>query len=210
MGSLASRKRGKEQSAFLGQPFVRQGERRVVLAYIRSVPTGRNRRHRQKRNPVSSPDFAHAIAVLALLALLAFLGYPLFMATIVIRNLDETVKRRLQVRAALNGRSMEAEARAALNDLLEESPTEDARAVKARRDGEGIGTAIHKRFAAPGGVDLKIPPRTFSGRPKDASGLPQLDKDLGTAIHELFAPLGGVELPIPPRRKSRRKVPTFS
>jgi len=59
-------------------------------------------------------------------------------------------------------------------------------------------------------VDLKIPPRTFSGRPRDTSGLPQLDKDLGTAIHELFAPLGGVELPIPPRRKSHRKIPTFS
>jgi plasmid stability protein len=33
------------------------------------------------------------------------------MATITIRNLDENVKRALQVRAALNGRSMEAEAR---------------------------------------------------------------------------------------------------
>ena len=36
------------------------------------------------------------------------------MATITIRNLDEKVKRKLQVRAALNGRSMEAEARAYL------------------------------------------------------------------------------------------------
>jgi phosphopantothenoylcysteine decarboxylase/phosphopantothenate--cysteine ligase len=39
------------------------------------------------------------------------------MATIVIRNLDETVKRKLQVRAALNGRSMEAEARELLTKL---------------------------------------------------------------------------------------------
>lgn len=149
-------------------------------------------------------------ALLAVLALLALLCYSRSMATIVIRNLDETVKRRLQVRAASNGRSMEAEARAALTDLLEESPTDEALTAEARRGREGIGTAIHRRFAAPGGVDLKIPPRTFSGRPNDASGLPQLDNGLGTAIHELFAPLGGVELPIPPRRKSHREIPTFS
>jgi len=142
--------------------------------------------------------------------MLALFCYFLFMATIVIRNLDETIKRRLQVRAALNGRSMEAEARAALTGLLKEPPTDEALTAKARRDREGLGTAIHNRFAALGGVDLKIPPRTFSGHPNDASGLAQLDKDLGTAIHELFAPLGGVELPIPPRRKSHRKIPTFS
>ena len=41
------------------------------------------------------------------------------MATITIRNLDETVKRRLQVRAALNGRSMEAEARELLSEPSE-------------------------------------------------------------------------------------------
>ena len=51
------------------------------------------------------------------LALLAFLCCALLMATIVIRNLDETVKRKLQVRAALNGRSMEAEARELLTKL---------------------------------------------------------------------------------------------
>ena len=151
-----------------------------------------------------------SLAVLALLALLALPCYAVFMATIVIRNLNETVKRRLQVRAAINGRSMEAEARAALNDLLEESPTEDARALKARRDQVDIGTTNRKRSAALGGVDLKIPPRTFSKHTSDASELPQLDKGLGTAIHELFAPLGGVELPISPRRKSHRKIPTFS
>jgi plasmid stability protein len=149
-------------------------------------------------------------ALLATLALLASQCYAVFVATIVIRKLDETVKRKLQVRAALNGRSMEAEARATLNDLLEESPTEGAaHAVKVRRDSAGLGTAIHTRFAARGGVDLKIPPRTFS-KYSDASELPQLDKGLGTAIHELFAPLGGVELPILPRRKSHRKIPTFS
>jgi plasmid stability protein len=78
------------------------------------------------------------------------------MATITIRNLDEKVKHRLQVRAALNGRSMEAEVREMLSDLVAISPA---------ASGQGLGTAIHKRFAALGGVELVIPPRQFSSRP---------------------------------------------
>jgi plasmid stability protein len=132
------------------------------------------------------------------------------MATIVIRNLDDKVKRMLQVRAALNGRSMEAEVRAVLAVLVGESPTEEALAGQARRNSVGPRTVIHRRFATLGGVDLKIPPRTLSRRLSDASGHPRFDEDLGSAIHELFAPLGGVELPIPPRHKSHRKIPTFS
>ena len=84
------------------------------------------------------------------------------MATIVIRNLDPAVKRRLQVRAAQNGRSMEAEAREVL--------TENVQNPSARKRKEGLGTAIHRRFAALGGVDLEIPPRQFSNRP-----LPKFD-----------------------------------
>ena len=124
------------------------------------------------------------------------------MATIVIRKLDETVKRKLQIRAAVNGRSMEAEAREVLGESLNKG-----RQPKQEKE---IGAAIHRRFAAFGGVELEIPPRTVSKRSTDASRIPQLDRGLGTAIHELFAPLGGVELPIPPRRKSHRPIPTFS
>lgn len=80
------------------------------------------------------------------------------MATLTIRNLDETVKRRLQVRAALNGRSMEAEAREVLMEYVEKSPANVA-------PEEDLGTAIHKRFAALGGVELDIPLRQFSTRP---------------------------------------------
>jgi plasmid stability protein len=94
--------------------------------------------------------------LLALLALLAKSCYPDSMATITIRNLDETVKRRLQVRAALNGRSMEAEAR----EMLSQMATNGSAAPR-----QGLGTAIHKRFAALGGVELEIPPRQFSSRP---------------------------------------------
>ncbi len=85
------------------------------------------------------------------------------MATIVIRKLDETVKRRLQVRAARNGRSMEAEAREVLSELV-------VYETRPSRHG-GLGTALQKRFARFGGVDLPIPPRTFSSRP-----LPKFDE----------------------------------
>ncbi|MGD0732450.1 MAG: plasmid stabilization protein [Terracidiphilus sp.] len=80
------------------------------------------------------------------------------MATLTIRNLDENVKRRLQVRAALNGRSMEAEAREVLANLARQ-PLE-----KPAGDG-GLGTAIHNLFAPLGGVELQIPPRRKSHRP---------------------------------------------
>lgn len=126
------------------------------------------------------------------------------MATIVIRKLDETIKRKLQVRAALNGRSMEAEARELLSDIVINNPS------PARR--VGLGTALRKRFAplGQGEVDLPIPPRRSSGNLSDSTEIPQPDRGLGTAIHQLFAPLGGVELHLPARRKSHRTVPDFS
>jgi antitoxin FitA len=80
------------------------------------------------------------------------------MATITIRNLDEKVKRRLQVRAALNGRSMEAEARAVLSTLADDTPAPPV-------PEDDLGTAIHKLFAPLGGVELDIPPRSKSHRP---------------------------------------------
>ena len=58
----------------------------------------------------------------------------------------------------LNGRSMEAEVREILSNLVKE----DEKAAPLKK---GLGTAIHQRFAALGGVDLKIPPRRKSHRP---------------------------------------------
>ena len=71
------------------------------------------------------------------------------MASITVRNLDDDVKQRLRVRAAVNGRSMEAEAREILKTALavEAGPTKN------------LGTAIHELFAPYGGVELDIPPR---------------------------------------------------
>jgi antitoxin FitA len=71
------------------------------------------------------------------------------MASITIRRLPENTKRRLRMRAAHNGRSMEQEARELLEIGL-------AREENKPKD---IGEAIRRRFAPLGGVDLKIPPR---------------------------------------------------
>ena len=71
------------------------------------------------------------------------------MASITVRNLDEGLKRRLRIRAAENGRSMEQEAR----DILRAALDEEAAPVK------NLGTALHQLFRPFGGVELDIPPR---------------------------------------------------
>jgi plasmid stability protein len=71
------------------------------------------------------------------------------MASITIRRLPENTKRRLRIRAARNGRSMEQEARELLETALAQTETKP----------QNIGEAIRKIFAPLGGVDLKIPPR---------------------------------------------------
>ena len=71
------------------------------------------------------------------------------MASITVRNLDEGLKRRLRIRAAENGCSMEQEAR----DILKAALDEDA------APGRKLGTAIHELFKPFGGVELEIPPR---------------------------------------------------
>ena len=65
------------------------------------------------------------------------------MASITIRNLDDDVKRRLRVRAAEHGRSMEEEARDILRQVVGQP--------SAPRN---LGAAIHARFAALGGVNM--------------------------------------------------------
>ena len=71
------------------------------------------------------------------------------MASITIRNLDDEVKRRLRVRAAEHGRSMEEEARDILRQVVGQPGAP-----------RNLGQAIHARFAALGGVDLALPVRT--------------------------------------------------
>ena len=80
------------------------------------------------------------------------------MAALTIRNLDETVKRRLKVRAARHGRSMEAEAREILSE-----------AVREPADSDGLFTTLLDRFGALGGVDLDLPTRQEPARAADFS-----------------------------------------
>jgi len=77
-------------------------------------------------------------------------------AALSIRNLDETVKQRLLLRAARHGRSMEAEVRAILTEAVRESG-----------DSAGLFTALLDRFGVLGGVDLELPARREPARPAD-------------------------------------------
>jgi plasmid stability protein len=78
------------------------------------------------------------------------------MATLTIRGLDDDTKTRLRVSAARHGRSMEAEARAILLDAL-----------PPKRPMGGLGSRMHARFAALGGAELDIPPRSELPRAAD-------------------------------------------
>ena len=66
------------------------------------------------------------------------------MASITIRNLDNSLKSRLRVQAAVHGRSMEDEAR----DILRSSLNQEAQGPK------NLGTAINALFKPFGGLDL--------------------------------------------------------
>jgi plasmid stability protein len=70
------------------------------------------------------------------------------MASITIRNLDDDLKRRLRIRAAEHGRSMEEEARDILRQVVAETPPP--------RD---LAAAIRHRVAPFGGVEIVVPPR---------------------------------------------------
>jgi plasmid stability protein len=71
------------------------------------------------------------------------------MASITIRQLEETTKRKLRIRAAQHGRSMEQEAREILKSALSQPEEQPKDLVEA----------IRRRFAKYGGVELNIPPR---------------------------------------------------
>jgi len=71
------------------------------------------------------------------------------MASITIRQLPESTKRKLKIRAAQHGRSMEQEAREILQAELAKTPKPPQDLLKA----------IREIFEPLGGVDLEIPPR---------------------------------------------------
>ena len=77
-------------------------------------------------------------------------------ASLNIRQLDPALKEQLRIRAAQNGRSMEAEARTILKEAL-------AKGKPAL--GESLAESIHRRFAPFSGVELDLPPREAGREP---------------------------------------------
>lgn len=81
-------------------------------------------------------------------------GGMIDLASLTLRNIDESLKASLRMRAAENGRSMEEEVRQILKQFLLQ-----------KRCSAGIGSRISRRFAAIGGVDLPHPHRSVPRRP---------------------------------------------
>lgn len=80
------------------------------------------------------------------------------MTGMTIRNLDDQLKKRLRIRAASRGRSMEEEAREILRAALSAEPHQGRHNLAER---------IRGRIATVGGVELDIPPREPIGEPID-------------------------------------------
>ena len=80
------------------------------------------------------------------------------MADISIRNLDDSVRDRLRVRAASHGRSMESEVRVILTE-----------AVTEPRERAGLVAVLADRFSELGGIDLEVPKRDTPVRGADFS-----------------------------------------
>lgn len=78
------------------------------------------------------------------------------MAELSIRNLDDQVKKRLRIRAASHGRSMESEIRAILTE-----------AVREPGEPNGLLVTLMNRFSDIGGIDLSLPKRNTSPRSAD-------------------------------------------
>ena len=79
------------------------------------------------------------------------------MSSILIRQLDEETKRRLRIRAARQGHSMEQEAREILRRSL----------VSENSQGLHIVDEIRRRIAPLGGLDLPVIPRGPMPDPPD-------------------------------------------
>jgi len=84
------------------------------------------------------------------------------MPTFTICNIDDALWARLQLRAARNGVSMEAEARSILHTAL-------ATSVQCG-SGASLYAAIRARVEPFGGVELELPPREPIRDPPDFSG----------------------------------------
>jgi plasmid stability protein len=77
------------------------------------------------------------------------------MTAITIRNVDDALKKRLRMRAAQHGISMEEEVRNILRAALCEDTGTPSK----------LGTAMHETFRRFGGIDLEVPPRERMRKP---------------------------------------------
>lgn len=92
------------------------------------------------------------------------------MAVLTIRNIDDALERRLRLRAAITGRSVEDEARDILRSALSTNEPHP----------RNLAHAIHQRFAALGGGDLPETPREEPARvPSFAEALLMMPQDDG-------------------------------
>ncbi len=80
------------------------------------------------------------------------------MATLTIRNIDDTIKERLRVRAAMHGHSMEEEARVILKTAV------------GGITGPALWRLSRDLFGGEHGVDLELPPRKGDRAAPDFSG----------------------------------------
>jgi len=69
------------------------------------------------------------------------------MAQLIVRNLEDKVKRRLRQRAKNHGRSMEEEARVIIRAAVSAKESLHRRAADAEAPQEGLGTRLMKLFA---------------------------------------------------------------
>lgn len=82
------------------------------------------------------------------------------MAMLTIRNIDDSIKTQLRIRAAEHGWSMEEEVRRILKQVL------SASTVK-----KGLGSRIHETvMAISGPINLDLPPRSMPRAAPDFSG----------------------------------------
>lgn len=79
------------------------------------------------------------------------------MATLTIRNLDDSVKQALRERAARHGVSMEEEARVLLRRGIETKGGADA--------GKSFYDRVRAIVEPIGGIELDVPPRQLADRP---------------------------------------------
>ena len=76
------------------------------------------------------------------------------MASITVRNLDDELKRKLRIRAAEHGCSLEQEVRNILGDAVNGGIEAGAEAEE-----KGFGTVLYELFAPVRGIELPLEPR---------------------------------------------------